>query len=351
MVCLYPTHPARKVFGDTPSPPREGTPPGVPRKWLAGGLVFLMLLLAACRGAVPQQPATEAVALPTIEPIVLRRILPGDRLVLRGQNLGLDQGQATLGERPLRVVDWGEAKVAVRLPLDVGPGEATLTLKTAAGTAQVNLRIADPRIAERVNEISCGDGRFCSVYLPPAYDTDADRRFPVIYHFQRDGTSNRGVMDSADLAPIAEPYGFIMVFDWQIMDDAVPLLLVREIDEAYRTIPRPEARGMWLSSASGGRGLRIASEHPEVFSAVDASAACVGAFDPEKARQLRIRLDIGDHDTTCGNATLRAHEQLQQAGVLHIYDIFAGDHTRQVVFSEPVIRSVLDFFRSALAGA
>lgn len=313
-----------------------------------GRWLLLTLLFAACRGAVPQQPAPAAVALPAIEPIVLRRILPGDLLVLRGQNLGPDPGQATLGERALRVVDWGEAKVTLRLPLDVKPGEATLILKTAAGNAQVNLRIADPSIAPRVNEISCGDGRFCSVYLPPAYDTDTSRRFPVIYHFQRDGTSNRGVMDSADLAPIAQPYEFIIVFDWQIMDDAVPLLLVREIDEAYRTIPKAESRGIWLSSASGGRGLRIASEHPEVFSAVDASAACVGAFDPEKARQLRIRLDIGDNDTTCGNATLRAHQQLQQAGVPHIYDVFPGDHTRQTVFSEPVIRSVLDFFRSAL---
>jgi hypothetical protein len=298
-------------------------------------LLLLALALAACRGAAPQQPAVAVAPAPAIEPMVARRILPGDILALKGRHFGQDQGQVFLGDRPLRVLAWSEDVVRARLPLDLSPGEATLTVKTPAGSGQVNFRIADPHIAPRVHEISCGKDRFCSVYLPPAYDTEPNRRFPAVYHFQR------------DLATIAQPYEFIIIFDWQIMDDETPLLLVREIDEAYRTIQRPETRGMWLSSASGGRGLRIASEHPEVFSAVDASAACVGPFDPEKARRLRIRLDIGQDDTTCGNATLRAHQQLAQANVPHIYDVFPGNHTRQTVFSEPVIRAVFDFFRSA----
>jgi hypothetical protein len=288
---------------------------------------------------------------PSIEPVLTRGLLPGEIVALRGENLGTEPGQADLAGQSLHLVEWTDTRIRLRIPRDAKPGEAPLTIRTANGSSEVSLRVVDPFFAPRVQEIPCAQERRCSLYLPPAYDTDPNRRFPVVYHFQRNATTHRDVAQIVDFAAVAEPYEFIVVFDWQILDDDQPLELVKEIDEAYRTIPRPEARGIWLSSASGGRGLRIASEHPEVFSAVDASAACIGQFDPEKARALRIRIDIGDEDTTCGDQTTQAHQLLEQAGVPHIFDIFPGNHNQLTVFSPPVIRSVLEFFRGALVGS
>src|SRR5262249_11135211 len=111
-----------------------------------------------------------------------------------------------------------------------------------------------------------------------------------------------------------------------------------------RTILRPDARGVWLTSVSGRLGLQAASEHPDWIGAVDGSHACLGGFDAEGARRLHLRLDIGTEDTTCGPALQRAHAQLTALNIPHEYAEHPGAHEAGTMFADSTIRGVLDFF-------
>lgn len=77
----------------------------------------------------------------------------------------------------------------------------------------------------------------------------------------------------------------------------------------------------------------MATEHPEVFGAVDANAACVRDFEPAGAGRLRLRLDVGEEDTTCGPATQRMHQRFTEMGIIHEYERYVGRRDMETIYA------------------
>jgi len=137
--------------------------------------------------------------------------------------------------------------------------------------------------------------RRVSVYLPPGYDEDADRRYAVIYLLHGIGDTDdewvggsgewnniRSVMDGG----IAERrFGEMIVVmpdekttwfgsfyvnstvngKWE---DFTVRELVAYVDEHYRTLPTPGSRGIAGHSMGGYGAFTLGMKHPDVFSVV-----------------------------------------------------------------------------------
>lgn len=134
------------------------------------------------------------------------------------------------------------------------------------------------------------------VYLPPSYDVEPDRRYPVIYNLHGYTSTAKAnvdyldVPDSINRAIEAGSADVIVVFpdamtvhggsmysssetvgDWEafVAED-----LVNYIDSNYRTIARRESRGLSGHSMGGYGTMRIGMKYPDVFGSLYAMSAC-----------------------------------------------------------------------------
>jgi S-formylglutathione hydrolase len=142
--------------------------------------------------------------------------------------------------------------------------------------------------------------RQVSVYLPPSYQRDGARRYPVVYllHGYTD-TDDRwfgrvqhfidvpAVADRVFAAGVREmiivmPNAYtryqgsmysssLTTGDWE---NFIARELVAYIDSHYRTIPNRMSRGLAGHSMGGYGTLRIGMKHPDVFSSMYALSAC-----------------------------------------------------------------------------
>jgi len=173
--------------------------------------------------------------------------------------------------------------------------------------------------------------RFVSVYLPPAYDREPGRRFPVLYFmhgftnsddrwYAIGGAStfvNLPVAANKALAAGGAPMIIVMpdaftryhgsmygnsvtTGDWEafIVEE-----LVAHVDANYRTIPDPQSRGLGGHSMGGFGALRIGMRHPGVFASLYAMNPCclkpVMRPNPERvqaASVLHTAEEIGEAD-------------------------------------------------------
>jgi S-formylglutathione hydrolase FrmB len=138
-----------------------------------------------------------------------------------------------------------------------------------------------------------------SIYTPPSYGTEPNRRYPVVYllhgytgtDLSYFGTSGRQLhlvaerifaSDAAREMILVMPnamnaYGGSMYSnsvttgDWEgyIAED-----LVAYVDRNYRTIPTREGRGLAGHSMGGYGTIRIAMKRPDVFAAIYALSSC-----------------------------------------------------------------------------
>ncbi|QMW00747.1 alpha/beta hydrolase [Spirosoma foliorum] len=135
--------------------------------------------------------------------------------------------------------------------------------------------------------------RDVSVYLPPSYQTDKKRHYPVIYFlhgftdsddkwygFTKHWINLPAVVDKT-LAEgktnefiIVTPNAYnryfgsmysnsVTIGNWE---DFVAHELVAYIDKQYRTIPQASSRGLAGHSMGGYGTIRIGQKHPEIFS-------------------------------------------------------------------------------------
>jgi len=134
------------------------------------------------------------------------------------------------------------------------------------------------------------------VYLPPGYDKDPQRRYPVVYAlhgYSMTGKSFAGLLKAPQTLEGAFALGTpemivvipdaqtlhngsmysssVTVGDWEgfIADD-----LVRYIDERYRTLPDRESRGLAGHSMGGYGTIRIGMKRPDIFGALYIMSPC-----------------------------------------------------------------------------
>jgi len=172
--------------------------------------------------------------------------------------------------------------------------------------------------------------RDVSVYLPPGYEKNSEKRYPVMYllhgftrtdadWFGLSGEFFVNARTSADVAwkngagemIIVMPNAFtrfagsmysnsVTTGNWEayVGED-----LVAYMDEHYRTLAKRESRGLVGHSMGGYGALRIGMKYPNVFSSLYALSPCClePAFEPprealEEAAAVETDQDIADAD-------------------------------------------------------
>ena len=180
------------------------------------------------------------------------------------------------------------------------------------------------------------DDRIVSVYLPPQYLTDPDRRFPVFYlhdgqnlfdartsyiagqtwnaHTTADQLTEAGQIEPLILVGIANTglrrmAEYTPTRDYKMgggEGDKYGRLLIEElkplIDRTYRTLPEAKNTGLGGASLGGLISLYLGFEHPEVFSRIAVMSpslwwdhrSVLNTLKCQPAKpELRIWLDIG----------------------------------------------------------
>ena len=166
------------------------------------------------------------------------------------------------------------------------------------------------------------------VVLPPSYGKDPARRYPVVYFLHGFFASAEKYMagtkiaEGAAVALEATKREMIIVvpdansrhagslysnsptvgdFEGFIARD-----LVHAIDARYRTLAKVESRGLSGHSMGGYGTLRIAMNHPGVFSSIYAMSACCLAPRAPVAEEMKPLETITPEEAAKGNFMVRA---------------------------------------------
>ncbi len=170
--------------------------------------------------------------------------------------------------------------------------------------------------------------REVSIYLPPGYATDRDRRYPVVYllHgyadsdetwfgaaslYRADAAMNKAFAAGAVRGIILVMPNAFTVFQGSFYSDSVVTGnwegfiardLVAYVDRNYRTIPEPRSRGLAGHSMGGYGAFRIGMKHPDVFSGIYIMSGCCmvpGRPSPalmRRAAGIRTMEDVTETD-------------------------------------------------------
>ena len=159
--------------------------------------------------------------------------------------------------------------------------------------------------------------RDVTVYLPPSYQSNPEKRFPVLYmlHGFTDNDSQwfgwekhwinlQHVIEQSLAEGLSQEMIVVMpnaynkfkgsmyassvtIGDWETF---VTQELVRYVDANYRTIPTKESRGLAGHSMGGYGTLRLGMKNPDVYSAIYALSPCCmdggASTDPELMKKL-----------------------------------------------------------------
>jgi enterochelin esterase-like enzyme len=212
------------------------------------------------------------------------------------------------------------------------------------------------------------------IYLPPSYERETARRYPVIYWLhggfgnarQGDWTVEHldrgfraGLLPEAIVVlPQALPVGwYVNSKDGKRpVEDVLIKDLIPHVDATYRTIARRETRGIEGMSMGGYGALHLGMKYPTLFGAISSVAPSIlpdlkdepkeRTFDTfgddeayydgngpwvlarENAAALRqgsaIRLLAGDQDARLRSTLVAFHELLTQLGVPHQFSEVKG---------------------------
>ncbi len=240
---------------------------------------------------------------------------PKTHLILLGKNIPVVEG---LSLRDVQPGDYDLILLPARvMGHEAGPVRAILRRSQGAAArpplASENVHTPPPASAGKYERISVhgdslvgnleGDSpeRMVSVYLPPSYAKEPHRRYPVLYllhgftdsdgywfglngnHFVNvQGAVDRAYAKGARELIVVMPNAFTKYAgsmysnspttgNWEAF---LTQDLVRYIDKHYRTLAKPESRGLAGHSMGGYGTLRIGMKYPGVFSSLYALSPC-----------------------------------------------------------------------------
>jgi len=235
-----------------------------------------------------------------------------------------------------------------------------------------------------------------AIHLPPSYDRESKRRFPVVYflhgmfgserEFERRGVASAINKMRSDgligefiiVSPAGENSFYVNAKNGVRFEDAVVQDLIPYIEKTYRIAPGRGNRAIQGISMGGFGALMIAFKHPEMFSSVTTHCAALftelpkatgddrrstfirsligkifgdppdddfyQSVNPIKLAQrntaaikkagIKIYFDAGEQDRYGFQNTNKVlDEQLTGAGVPHEFHIFPGNHGWEYMIS------------------
>ena len=168
------------------------------------------------------------------------------------------------------------------------------------------------------------------IYLPPQYESEDGRRFPVVYFLHGAGgteSSDAGLarrvhaeIAGGRIAPVIYVFpnggqrsGYRDSATNYVQAESLLIQeLIPHVDRVYRTMEDPAARGICGFSMGGGGAIRLSLKYPDTFGAAAALAAALdrgpdshagdncythaSALTEAQRDRLRLYLVIGDED-------------------------------------------------------
>ena len=235
-----------------------------------------------------------------------------------------------------------------------GPGGPGRGARAAAGTIE---RITVHGKALEGNAQGDSPDRAVTVYLPPSYAGDQNRRFPTVYLLHGVGGTESTFLEGAALQTSADRLAgaqgfseFIVVTpnaasakgsmyggtagEWErfVAED-----LVGYVDSHYRTLAHRMSRGLAGHDAGGSVAFRIGMKRPEVFAnlyVMSASGDAIPPSDLEKyASNLNayygIAIDIGAADPMV-ERNRQLHASMTKVRIAHLYEEYDGDRSNRL---------------------
>ena len=190
------------------------------------------------------------------------------------------------------------------------------------------------------------------IYLPPCYDEQPERRYPVLYlihgqSYTDDQWDRLGVPETVD-ALIARgkvpPFLIVMPRDrvWtQPSEDKFGQALLEEllpwVDAHYHTLPDRAHRAIGGLSRGAAWAVHLGLSQWELFGAIGAHSLPVFWEDVQDIKRWinqipvesfpRVYLDIGDHDRPeVLESAIWFEELLTDRGIPHEWHLFSGEH-------------------------
>jgi enterochelin esterase-like enzyme len=190
------------------------------------------------------------------------------------------------------------------------------------------------------------------VYLPPCYDQETARHYPVLYllhgqSYNDDQWDRLGADEAADTliySGQASPFIIIMPryrnwyqpdehnFGLAMVEDLIPL-----VDKSYRTLPERHQRAIGGLSMGAAWALHLGLSQWELFGALGLHSLALFSIDSPRipgwldaipdGQLPRIYIDIGDKDSrNLLDSTRWFEETLTQKNIPHEWYLFSGYH-------------------------
>ncbi len=191
------------------------------------------------------------------------------------------------------------------------------------------------------------------IYLPPCYDEQTEKRYPVLYllhgqTYNDDQWIRLGAVDALDkliLSGESQPFIIVLPDDryWNLeagpgFGERLVNALIPYIDETYRTIPDRNHRAIGGLSRGSGWALRLGLTRWDLFSIIGLHSLAVFQGDgssiekwieeiPAVSRPT-IFMDIGDNDQEIEMA-VQVESILTKNNILHEWHLYSGAHTEE----------------------
>jgi enterochelin esterase-like enzyme len=209
-----------------------------------------------------------------------------------------------------------------------------------------------------------GQTRHIYVYTPPGYETDLQKRYPVLYLQHGSGGDERQwstqghmnfILDNLIAAGKAKPMIVVMEKGYAnrpadassqalpgkggikggagILEDVFLKDLIPLIDATYRTIPKREQRAIAGLSMGASHAMQIGLKNLDTFSAIGAFSGGGGKADVKTAyggvwanpaefnKKVQVLyLHAGTAEQAQHNAAVNLHTALDKAGIRNVFE-------------------------------
>lgn len=271
---------------------------------------------------------------------------------------------------------------------------AGLTALIASTSNQAGQQSAPNGATSRVEygsftSVALGQEMKFAVHLPPSYDKETKRRYPVLYFLHglngNEGEyERRGVAAAVDklreagkigemiiVAPAGGNSFYLNSKSGVRYEDAIIKDLIPHIEKTYRAVGKPSGRAIQGLSMGGFGAMMLAFKHPEMFSSVTAHSSALFVELPKatgsdrrsqflarmvgnlfgeppddeffkannpidlaesnaaaiKKAGLKIYFDVGEQDRYGFQDSNKVFdERLKKAGIEHEFHLFPGGH-------------------------